>query len=62
MHATIVTTDEELQQIVELSHLNQRANVSESEKSKEGFISWEYSYELLKQMQDQCIATRQLGS
>ncbi|CAN5562023.1 hypothetical protein BH10BAC2_BH10BAC2_33290 [soil metagenome] len=54
MYATIVTTDEELQQIVELSHLNQRANVSEAEKSKEGFISWEYSYELLKQMQDQC--------
>lgn len=54
MHAAIVTTDEELQQIVELSHLNQKANVTEEEKSKEGFISWEYSYELLKQMQDQC--------
>ena len=54
MHATIVTTDDELQQIVALSHINQRENVSEAEKSKEGFISWQYSFELLKKLQDQC--------
>lgn len=54
MHATIVTTNDELQQIVTLSHINQRENVSEAEKIKQGFISWEYSYELLKQMQDHC--------
>lgn len=54
MQATIVTTNEELDQIVELSYLNQRLNVSEEEKVKEGFISWQYSYQLLKNMQDQC--------
>jgi GNAT superfamily N-acetyltransferase len=52
MYATIVKTDDELKQIVELSHKNHRMNVSETEKLKEGFISWEYSYELLKQMHD----------
>lgn len=53
MHATTVTTDKELQQIVDLSHQNHRLNISESEKTMEGFVSWEYSYDLLKKMQDQ---------
>ena len=53
MYATIVTTDEELQQIVQLSHTNLKLNIDESEKEKEGFVTWEYSYELLKQMHDQ---------
>ena len=50
MIATIVTTDDELQQIVELSHQNQRSNITEEEKDKEGFISWDYSMELLQKM------------
>ena len=53
MHATIVTTDEELQQIVALSALNHRDNVTASEKAKEGFISWQYSFDLLHKMQQQ---------
>jgi ribosomal protein S18 acetylase RimI-like enzyme len=53
MHATIVTTDDELRQIVELSAINHRNNVSAFEKEKEGFISWQYSYELLHKMHQQ---------
>lgn len=53
MHTTIVTTDEELEQIVQLSHKNQKLNVDASEKEKEGFVTWEYSFDLLKKMQDQ---------
>jgi GNAT superfamily N-acetyltransferase len=50
MQATIVTTEKELEQIVQLSHLNQKANITQAEKAAEGFVSWEYSLELLKQM------------
>jgi len=50
MLSTIVTTKEELEQIVALSHKNQRANVSAEEKKEEGFISWHYSLELLEKM------------
>ena len=53
MIAKIVTTGDELKQIVELSHKNQKLNVDQSEKEKEGFVTWEYSYKLLKQMQGQ---------
>ena len=49
--ATIVTTEEELQQIVQLSYQNQKTSISEEEKNKEGFISWNYSLELLQKMQ-----------
>jgi L-amino acid N-acyltransferase YncA len=52
MQATIVTTEEELQQILSLSHLNIRNSVSATEQFSEGFITWNYSYELLKKMQD----------
>ncbi len=50
MIATIVTTDEELKQIVELSHQNQKANISEEDVDKEGFTSWSYSLDLLQKM------------
>lgn len=50
MNATIVTTDEELHQIVELSKTNNKENTSPLEKADQGFISWQYSFELLKQM------------
>jgi hypothetical protein len=52
MQATIVTTEEELQQILSLSHLNIRNNISATEQVSEGFITWNYSYELLRKMQD----------
>ena len=53
MNATIVTTGEELKQIVQLSQKNMRINISEEEKSKQGFITWTYSFELLEQMNAQ---------
>lgn len=50
MHATIVTTDKELHEIVQLSQTNNKENTSADEKISQGFISWQYSFELLKQM------------
>jgi hypothetical protein len=54
MTATIVTTDNELEQIVQLSHKNMRTNISEKQQKQQGFITWNYSFQLLKQMNDQC--------
>lgn len=53
MHTTTVTTDEELKQIERLSHKNHRVYIDTAEKDKEGFVSWEYSFDLLKKLQDQ---------
>ena len=54
MIATIVTNNEELEQIVELSHKNLRINISSQEQIKNGFITWNYSIELLQQMNALC--------
>jgi ribosomal protein S18 acetylase RimI-like enzyme len=53
MLATIVTKNEELQQIVQLSDSNNRTRISEQEKKSEGFVSWNYSFDLLKKMNEQ---------
>ncbi len=53
MTVTMVTTGEELEQIVQLSQKNIRTNISEEEKSEQGFITWNYSFELLEQMNAQ---------
>lgn len=50
MLATIVTTEEELEQIVQLSYQNKKESISEDEKTSQGFVSWNYSMELLKKM------------
>ena len=50
MIATIVTAEEELLQIVDLSRQNQKINITEDEINKEGFTSWSYSLELLQKM------------
>jgi ribosomal protein S18 acetylase RimI-like enzyme len=54
MHATVVTTNGELEQIIQLSHQNLRTKISEEEKNSEGFVSWNYSLELLQKMNAQC--------
>jgi ribosomal protein S18 acetylase RimI-like enzyme len=54
MTATIVTTDKELEEIVKLSHKNLRTKISLAEQQQQGFITWNYSFQLLKQMNDQC--------
>ena len=53
MLATVVTTQEELQQIIELSDKNLRTKISVEEKKSEGFVSWNYSLELLQKMNAQ---------
>ncbi|CAN5243443.1 hypothetical protein BH11BAC6_BH11BAC6_14170 [soil metagenome] len=50
MYATIVTSDEEIEQIIALSCKNNKTNLSAETKATQGFISWQYSYELLQQM------------
>src|SRR4029078_3090086 len=50
---TIVTTPEELQQIIKLSDQNLRTKVSEKEKISEGFVTWNYSLHLLERMNAQ---------
>ena len=50
--ATVVTTQEELDQIHQLNQLNLRYNIGEQEKVQEGFVSWLYPPVLLKQMHD----------
>lgn len=52
MLATIVTTEDELEQIVQLSKQNKKENISTAERNEQGFISWDYSLELLKQMHE----------
>jgi hypothetical protein len=54
MTAAIVTTDDELEQIVQLSYKNLRTRISEEQRKQQGFITWNYSFQLLKQMNDQC--------
>jgi len=53
MTATVVTTNKELEQIVQLSHKNLRANIPEKEQTIQGFITWNYSLQLLQQMNAQ---------
>jgi len=53
MLATIVTTDKELQQIVQLSDENIRTKISQEEKHSQGFVSWNYSFDLLQKMNEQ---------
>jgi len=53
MHAAVVTTSEELQQIIQLSYQNLRTKISEEEKNSQGFVSWNYSFELLQKMNAQ---------
>ena len=53
MQGGIVTTDNELEQIIALSHKNLRKNISEEDQPVSGFITWMYSLELLRQMNAQ---------
>ena len=50
LYATEVTTTDELLQIHKLNQQNLKANVSQKEQEKEGFVSWLYSIPLLEQM------------
>jgi ribosomal protein S18 acetylase RimI-like enzyme len=53
MLATLVKTQEELEQIVSLSDQNTRAKISEEERQSQGFVSWNYSLGLLRKMNEQ---------
>jgi len=51
LHAAIVTTDDELLQIHLLNKANHKPNISAQERDTEGFVSWNYPLELLRQTQ-----------
>ena len=50
--ATLVTKNEELQQIHDLNQQNLKQHLGTEEREKEGFVSWLYPVELLRQMQE----------
>ena len=53
MTATIVTSHDELKQIVQLSQANLRINVPLKQQAEQGFITWNYSLDLLEKMNAQ---------
>lgn len=50
LYATLVTTQDELLQIHRLSHQNLKQNLSVEDRQNEGFVTWLYNVELLKDM------------
>jgi GNAT superfamily N-acetyltransferase len=50
LYATTVSTKKELEQIQILNQQNLKQNLSEDEMLQEGFVSWNYSFELLEKM------------
>jgi GNAT superfamily N-acetyltransferase len=53
MYTPMLVTDlSELMQIADLSRENLKFHLSDEEKKFQGFITWEYSFELLKQMHE----------
>jgi ribosomal protein S18 acetylase RimI-like enzyme len=50
MYATLVTTERELEQILELQRKNLRSNVSDEEKKDQGFVTMPFSIEMLRSM------------
>jgi ribosomal protein S18 acetylase RimI-like enzyme len=50
MHATIVTSTNELEQILQLQHINLVKNVDATEISSEGFLTMEHTLDVLQQM------------
>ncbi|MDB5231258.1 MAG: family N-acetyltransferase [Chitinophagaceae bacterium] len=47
---TIVTNEEELEQIYQLNQQNLKSNLSVEERNEQGFVTWLYSKELLNNM------------
>jgi GNAT superfamily N-acetyltransferase len=50
LYATIVQSEEELQQILELQKENLRGTISSNEEKEQGFVTVAHSYESLNQM------------
>lgn len=50
LKATIVTTEDELQQIHHLNQQNLKQNLDKEAQKLEGFVTWLYSLDLLKEM------------
>jgi predicted GNAT superfamily acetyltransferase len=48
------TTDEELLQILKLQQLNFSSSISEEEKEKEGFVTVQHDFNILKSMNEKC--------
>ena len=49
-----VSTDEELEQILALQQKNLPKNLSNAQMAKDGFLTVEHSYDILKEMNDVC--------
>ncbi|NNE31786.1 MAG: GNAT family N-acetyltransferase [Winogradskyella sp.] len=49
-----VSTDKELDQILDLQHSNLKHSLTEDLKQKEGFVSVEHTFEVLKKMNSAC--------
>ncbi|MFT7330008.1 MAG: putative GNAT family N-acyltransferase [Roseivirga sp.] len=47
-------TDEELQQILKLQQSNFSSSISEEEKTKEGFVTVQHDFDILKSMNEKC--------
>jgi GNAT superfamily N-acetyltransferase len=47
---TLVSNDDELQQIHDLNKKNLKQNITKEEQEDQGFVTWLYSLDLLKQM------------
>ena len=47
-------TNEELQEILELQKQNLRHLITEEQKQKEGFVTLQHDFEILKKMNDAC--------
>jgi GNAT superfamily N-acetyltransferase len=51
--ASLVSTDDELEQIHCLNKKNLKQNISKEEQEEQGFVTWLYSLHLLKQLHQQ---------
>src|SRR4051812_44066829 len=50
LKATLVTSRQELLQIIQLNTENLKQNFNKEQQQKEGFVTWLYSLDLLEQM------------
>jgi GNAT superfamily N-acetyltransferase len=51
---TTATTKHELQQILHLQHQNLKSSLTEEEREREGFVTVQHNYALLKKMNEKC--------
>lgn len=50
LYATTVTTEQELQQIIDLQRINLKQHISEEEKQRQGFLTMTFTMDMLRAM------------